>query len=124
MLTKSLRNSIRDKALLVVAALFGAGLFAGSFALGAKCQIRPAWIFALWLGVGFAVVIGRSLRVKFREPLFMMFFAGWLCAQVLIMLLAISFLTLPFSILVMAFELWIGYALAFRLFGLPQREGS
>jgi hypothetical protein len=54
----------------------------------------------------------------------MMFFAGWLCAHVLIMLLAISFLTLPFSILVMAFELWIGYALAFRLFGLPPREGS
>ena len=124
MLTKSLRNSIRDKALLVIAALFLGALGFFSFALGDKYRIRPVWVFAFWLSVGFVAVIGRSLRVKFRQPGFILFFAAWLCVHVLVMLLAMSLLILPFWIPVIAFELLTGYALAFRLFGLPPREGS
>ena len=56
--------------------------------------------------------------------MFILFFGGWLCVHVLLMLLAMSFLVAPLWIPVIAFELLIGYALAFRLFGLPPRDGS
>jgi len=119
---KSLRDAVVDKAVLIAAALFTAALGFASFALADKYHIRREWVFAFWLSVSFVAVIGKSLRRRFRQPMFIVFFAGWLCAHALIMLVAMSVLTLPFWIPVIFVELGVGYALAFRLFGLPSRE--
>jgi hypothetical protein len=124
MLSKSFSDALRDKALLVIAALVLAALGFFSFLLGDKYHIRPAWVFAFWLSVGFVAVIGRSLRARFRQLRFVLFFTGWLLVHVLVMLAAMSLLTLPFWIPVLAIELLIGYALTFRLFGLPSNEES
>ena len=124
MLTKSLIKSIRDKALLVICALFAAALGFFSFAFADKYHITRGWIFGLWIGVVFVAAIGTSLRARFRRPEFIVFFVGWLFAHILLMLLVMSHLNLLLWIPAIFVELWVGYALAFRLFGLPPREGS
>jgi hypothetical protein len=120
MLSKTFSDALRDKALLIVAALVLATMGFFSFLLADKYHIRPAWVFAFWLSVGFIAVIGKGLRARFRQPLFVLFFAGWLLIHVLVMVAAMSLLTPAFWIPVIAIELFIGYALTFRLFGLPR----
>jgi hypothetical protein len=116
---KSLGKGIVDKSLLVGSALLLAVLGIGTFALGDKYRVSPVWIMGLWLGILFVAAIGRHFRAKFRRPLFMVFFIAWFSMHLLIMLLAMSFLVFPLWIPLIFLELWIGYALAFRLFGLP-----
>ena len=108
--------------LLVGSALIVAGLGVGSFALSEKYDVPPVWMFALWIGLGFIAVVGGSLRSKFRQPLFVVFFVGWLAVHTLVTLLVIKLFTIlwvwPTSIV----ELWIGYAIALWLFGLPSKD--
>lgn len=120
MLSKSFSGALRDKALLVVAALVLAALGFFSFLVSDKYHVRPAWVFAFWLSVGFVAIIGRSLRARFRQLRFVLFFGGWLLVHVLVMLVAMSLLT--HWIPVIGIELLIGYALTFRMFGLPSNE--
>src|SRR5580698_10029614 len=112
---KSFGGNLTDKIFMVFGALLVAAVIVGVFTLGEIYHIAPTWTFGLLLGASFVVVIGRGLRRRFRNPLFILFFAGWLCVHVLVMLLVMARLAFPLWILPMAFELWIGYALAFRL---------
>jgi len=114
--TKPLRNSIIDGSLLVASALILAALGVGSFAVADKYDVTPAWIFGGWLGIAFVVVVGRSFRSQLRRPLFLAFFAGWLATHVLLMLLAMTYLTFPSWVPLIFLELLVGYAAAFRIF--------
>jgi hypothetical protein len=114
-------KALLDKLLLAGSALLVAGLGVGFFALADRYHIPPVWIFALGIGGGFIVAVGRSLRSKFRQPLFVVFFVAWLVIHTLVTLLVIKFLTILWVWPASFLELWIGYAVAFWLFGLPPR---
>lgn len=116
------RRGVLDISLLIGSAVLVIGLGIGAFDLSDKYHIGDAWIFALCAGVGLIAVVGKSLRSKFRKPLFVVFFIGWLAAHILVMLLVLKYLTLLFVYPFTFLDLLLGYSAAFWLFGLPSND--
>lgn len=111
-----------DLALLIGSALLLIGLGVGSFALSDRYHLSDVWVFATWIGIFFVLVIGRSLRSKFRHPMFVAFFIVWLAIHITVIFIVLKYLTILFVYPFIFLDLWIGYALAFWLFGLPSKD--
>ena len=117
---ESVRKVVRDISLLIGSALLLAGLGVGTFAMGIKYHIAYTWIWAVWFGVfSFSVMLWSSLRSKFRRRGFIVFSTGWFLIHMLVMFEAATRLPMLISMLPVVFELWIGLAVCFWVFGLP-----
>ena len=115
-------NKAVDRSLLLIASLLVAGIGVAVFWLADDHHINPAWLFAAGAALVFFIVVGRDYRERLKSPQFVLFFIAWLLVHVLVFLLVLGHLGflwyLPFVVL----ELWIGYTLAIRIFGLPSRR--
>jgi choline-glycine betaine transporter len=112
-------KKLLDKLLLAVFALLVAAPGVGSILLGQAYHLPSSSNLAAWVGVVFIAGVGRDLRSKLSKPLFIPFFLGWCAVHTVGTIMVIKRFTilsvLPFTVI----ELFIGYAVAFRLFGLP-----
>ena len=118
----TIRRVTLDRFLVVGTALLLAGLLFGSFALTDKFHIGYKWNWAIWFGVSSFLIVGLKLRPKAKQRGFIAFCSAWFLVHMLIMIMAASRLPLLISTLPVVFELWLGLAIAYRLFGLPPKH--
>jgi hypothetical protein len=116
------QSHLPDKLLVIASALLVACLLVGSILLRQAYGLPASWNFAAWIGAVFIASVGRSLRLKLGQALFVPFLVAWLAIHTL----GTIMVTRKFGILsVVPFttlEFLLGYAAAYRLFGLPTEE--
>ena len=113
------RKSLLDRLALLGAALLLIGTGGAAFVLADKYHISDAWIFAGCASLTLFAIVGWPYRSQFRNPTFVKFFVVWLLVHVFVFLLVLGYLGLLYYFPFLALELWIGYAIAIRLFGHP-----
>ncbi|MDP9263212.1 MAG: hypothetical protein M3O85_02705 [Acidobacteriota bacterium] len=117
------RQSVEKKALsgflVLTAATLLAALGVASFLMADYYHVSPLWAFLGWLSLLFVVTVGKDLRSRFRSPAFVGFFLIWLTLHLLLTIFVVAYLHWIYWLPVTFLELWIGYTIAFWLFGLP-----
>jgi hypothetical protein len=118
------RSNLRDKVLLVCAAVLVC-LVGGGVALTFELyRINQAWFFAGWSSIFLISLVGKQFRTYFRRPAFVAFFGLWMCihgATVVAMIAWAPFVLWPPILLL---ELATGFIAAHRLFGTELRQES
>lgn len=112
----------KDRMLLLGAALLVCLLGVGSFFMGEVYRINPAYFIFAFNTILLPTVIGGHFRQHFKKPLFVLFFAGWMCAHGLITVALWHYVWLWYWLPVLALELFIGFGAAYVLFGPPAEK--
>lgn len=110
-------NKIRDRLLLIGAALLVCVLGVGAFAVADAYHINPAWVFFGWNSILLIPVVGGDFRTKFKQPRFVLFFLVWMAVHGALVVWLMRALSIEVWMLAMAIELAIGYFVAFLVFG-------
>ena len=110
-----------DLLLLLLSAVLLVVVLTSSFWIAGERHINPAWVFAAWGGLLFFVVVGWGYRRNFKSLNFCFFFLGWMVTHIWVFLLVLAYLGFLYYLPFLMIELWIGYAVALRLFGPPRR---
>jgi hypothetical protein len=109
-----------DTLLLVGVALLIAALSAAAALVSEEHHLSPAWLLALWAGIGFFIIIGRTYGVrKFRSPSFTLFSIAWLLMHVCVFLAVLAYFGFLYYLPFLVAELFIGFMAAIWLFGPP-----
>jgi hypothetical protein len=108
-----------DLGKLIAVALATVVSLVGSFWLGELWHIAFVPIFLSWMSVIFLATVGWDLRSKFRSPAFVVFFVAWLVMHLAVLTFVIGRLVWFYLLPALCIELWVGYTLAFHMFGLP-----
>jgi hypothetical protein len=96
-----------------------------AFLLADAYHISPAWVFVVWLSVGFFAAVGWDYRKEFKSGSFVLFFAAWLLLHSVIFALVATYWGWLCYLGAAFVELFFFYATAFWLFGLrppPRRN--
>jgi hypothetical protein len=113
---------MRDKALLVGAALLVCVLGVGVFFIAIQYHVSTLWIFLAVNSIGFTIVVARQFRGYWKTVSFFAFFALWVLIHTLLLLAALIRGPWPYWLPVFGVELFLGYLAAYWLFGLPKRN--
>jgi hypothetical protein len=111
--------------LLLVLALFLAGLSTGAALLSEAYSISPAWLLSFWTGIGFLGAIGKTCGFqKLKSPAFrrlLSCLAGFTRWRVFIRSRLFGFPVLPAFLVA---ELFVAFMTAIWLFGSPAKSSS
>jgi hypothetical protein len=94
-------------------------LFA-SFWFAQEHKLNLAWSFFGWSSILFIAAVGRGFRGQYRNPLFLAFFAIWTVVHGAFSVLLIGWVPMVYWLPAFGLELFLGYLVAYRLFGLPR----
>lgn len=122
--TRTLKAKLLDFLLALGAGLLLATIGVGSFWLADKLKFNIDWIFWGWVSLGFIASVGWSLRNLFRSASFIAFFSLWLVLHIVLSIFVLAYLSWLYWLPSIALELWIGYALAYWLFGAPPKSSK
>lgn len=117
-------KSILDKILLLAAAAILAAAGCCTFYATSAYHLPRELPFAVWIGIGFIIVLGRSVRHMFRRPFFIPFFIAWILVQTTVTVLATRRFDIFGVFAIAMFVLFGGYLITFCLFGAPGRKSG
>jgi len=115
------RGRLADRLLLLLAGIVVAGGGTVAFWI-ADAHHVTAGLFALVIALSF-LPVARPYRRKFGSPDFILFFVAWLMVHTLLSLLVLGYFGLLYYLPFVVLELWVGYVVAFWLFGPPPDKG-
>ena len=118
------KEKLLNLALLVSSALILVVLLLGSFWIGDRYHIGFVQLFLGWMSLVFVATIGWDLRNKFRRASFILFFLVWLGVHLLVLVLVVGRTAWFYWLPLLGLELWVGYGVAFRVFGPPASRRS
>jgi len=113
----TMKEALFDKLLLVVSAIILAGALVILLSVSEHRRVNEAWTWGTWFGVGSFVCVAGFLRSKFRRKGFVLFCLGWFPVHMVVMFAAAARFQPITSILPVTAELWIGFTVAFWLYG-------
>lgn len=116
------KRDILDIFFLVGSGLLITALLVGSYALRNEYNFPEFWIWGTWFGIVSFVSVAGFLHSKFRQRGFVLFCAVWFPIHMLVMFVAAALLPMVISVGPVTFELFVGLAAAYLLFGLPSRQ--
>jgi len=116
------KNAALSALLLVAGAIMVAAIGVASFLMADYYRVSPLWVFLGWFSLLFIAAVGKDFRDRFRSPAFVGFFLAWLVVHLLVTIISVARLPWVYWLPAVFLELWIGYAVAFRLFGLPPNQ--
>lgn len=101
--------------------LFGAGLLVAVVgvtvvALSEGYKIPEFWVWGTWMGAICFIPVAQTFRSKLGNRPSKLFLSLWFVVHMVVTLLAAAYLRLIPSIVAVAFELWMGGAVAFWLY--------
>ena len=118
-------DKVVDRVLLLVLALFLAGLSTGAALLSEAYSISPAWLLSFWTGIGFLGAIGKTYGFqKLKSPRFAAFSAVWLVLHVGVFLFVLAYLGFLYYLPFLVAELFVAFMAAIWLFGSPAKSSS
>jgi len=119
-----MHSKLLDKVKLIGLAFGITILLLGSFWLADIYRVDFIRIFATWMALAFLVTVGWDLRSKIRNPGFVPFFLAWLGVHTALVAVVIGSSPWYYWLPLFTLELWVGYLLAFWLFGPPDRRDN
>ena len=119
------KSKFRDQALLFLAALAVCVIGGAIIWLGEIYHLSPLWWFLLCSSIVFIAVVGKNYRNQLRKPAFLAFMILWLFIHLVVFAVFLIYSSWMYWALLVPFELWVGYIVAYSLFGvLPEGKES
>jgi hypothetical protein len=116
------RGKLRDRFLLVGAALFICAAGVGSGIWGEIHHTNPAWLFFAWYSISLLPLVGKEFRDYFKQPSFVGFFIAWMCVHGATFVAMIAWVPLILWPVVLVLEMGVGFTVAHWLFGFPLHQ--
>jgi hypothetical protein len=118
---EGLAKLIREKSLVVgVAVLVCATLLSTLWV--ADTHHDSIWVLLVWNSIGLVAAVGWSLRRHWRKASFIAFFAAWLVLHAAVTTFLMGWVPILYWAPAIALELFVGYFIAYGLFGLPLND--
>jgi hypothetical protein len=111
-----------DKIVLVGSAIVVCVLGVSLFLFAINFRVNTIWVFFALNSIGFIAVVGRKFRYSSKTLPFICFFALWLVVHALVMIALTAWLPLQLWLPMIGLELFVGYLVAYQVFGLPPEE--
>jgi len=107
-----------DKVLLVGAALLVCIVGGAAFWIADVYHINPMWVFFLWNSLFIVHLSFKDFRTHLRKPAFVAFLIVWGIVHGVVVVAMMRRIPVALWILVISFELLVGYLIADRIFGI------
>lgn len=120
--TKRSRSMLRDKALLLGAALLVCLIGGAAFLLGEIYHVNPAWIFFAWNSIFMIPMLAREFRGYWKKPAFIIFFLVWMAVHGFVVVSLMRWVSLVYWPIFILLELSAGFVTAHWLFGVSLNQ--
>jgi hypothetical protein len=118
---KPLSELLRDRILLVGAALLVCLIGGEAFTLADDYHINPAWVFFAWNSIFLIPIVGRRFKkTQWDNPRFIAFFGVWMVLHGVVMVFLTGRVPIIYWAPFIVLELFVGFFLARLLFGRPR----
>ena len=111
-----------DKLLLICAALLVCVLGGAAFWASEAYHFNPAWVFFAWNSVFLIPIAGWGLRNQWKNGRFISYFGAWMALHGFVVLLLMGFVPMLYWLPTIFVEMFVGYLIAYTLFGLPPKS--
>jgi hypothetical protein len=116
--SKSRAGGCLDRVFLVGAALVVCVVGGAAFWIADAYHINAMWVFLLWNSLFIVHLAFKDFRTHLRKPTFVAFLIVWGIVHGVVVVAMMRRIPATLWILVISFELLVGYLLADRIFGI------
>jgi hypothetical protein len=113
------RSSFWDTVFLIAASLTVFVMSVAAYAVAGRYRVGPQWIFFGLNVIGFAAIVGRRFTPHWTNPKFIVFLLLWAALHAGLMITVGDAMEAIYWLPIFAGELFVGYFVAYLIFGLP-----
>jgi hypothetical protein len=120
---KMLTKGLWDKVVLLGLAVSVCVALIVALWLADRHQVNSVWVLLAWNSIGLIAVVGWGFRRHRKQPSFIAFFIAWLAVHAALVTVLMGWVPMPYWVLAIGVEFFIGYLAAYWLFGInPDHE--
>jgi FtsH-binding integral membrane protein len=116
------RSPFWDTVLLVTASLLVCAVSVAAYWAADTYHVGAQWIFFGLNVIGFAAVVGRKFRLHWDNPRFIVFLLLWAAIHAGLIITVGNNIETIYWLPIFGGELFVGYFVAFLVFGLPNES--